>query len=208
MCLSGITRSFTCVGKPAPPIPTRPEARTARKKSSRLFTFGGSTPSNRRISPSDSIVTLCTRAPEGNVHSPMADTLPEMEAWIGALMNLSLSPIICPTETESPTLTTGVQGAPMCCCMGRMTRSGEGMRTGSISAVFLLCDTLTPPRGLRTAVSTPFIFSGFIWSTPCFQAMIYLEWEGKIRLRGGATAPYTAPVTSPVSKANSSKSGA
>ena len=84
---------MTWVGKPAPPRPTRPESLTALMRSSLDSTFGGLMPSQRRISPSDSIVTAFETEPLGILISPIAVTVPDTEAWMGALTNLSLSPM-------------------------------------------------------------------------------------------------------------------
>ena len=146
------------MGKPAPPRPTRPDSRTAAQSSSLLVTTGGFISSHILISPSLSIVTPFVIIPFASLISPTAVTLPETVAWIGAETNLSESPIFCPTATVSPTFTRGVHGTPICCCIEITTFEGMGILSTGISAVFLLWDTLTPPRPRRTAESTPWVF--------------------------------------------------
>ena len=75
--------------------------------------------------------------PPGSISEGMAVTLPEMPLWIGADTFCSLSPTTCPTATVSPTLTVGIQGAPICWDMGSRIFSGGGITTVSLSAVFL-----------------------------------------------------------------------
>ena len=92
-CLPSGIRSFACVGKPAPPSPTSPEARTACKKSSVESIFGGVN-SAQVFSPSFSITTACDTSPEASLTSLTAVTLPETEACTGALTGASVSPTI------------------------------------------------------------------------------------------------------------------
>ena len=53
----------------------------------------------------------------------MAVTVPDTEAWTGTQRPWP-SPIFWPTVTRSPTLTSGWQGAPMCCDMATETTLG------------------------------------------------------------------------------------
>ena len=66
---------------------------------------------------------------------------------MGADTNAFVSPTTWPTATGSPGFTVGSQGAPMCCCMAMITRSGGGMTTDSLSAVFFRWGTDAPPCG-------------------------------------------------------------
>jgi len=54
---------LTWQGKPAPPRPTSPDARTAAIRSSLELTTGGVSPSTTRISPSDLMVTPLVISP-------------------------------------------------------------------------------------------------------------------------------------------------
>ena len=72
-----LTVSLTTVGKPAPPKPTRPLARTASRKSCMVSSFGGAMPSQRASSPSDSISTVCIIRPFEPSISPIFFTVPE-----------------------------------------------------------------------------------------------------------------------------------
>ena len=56
------------------------------------------------------------------------------------------SAISVPTLTVSPTLTTGLAGAPMCMDMGIVTVFGGSIRTADVLAVFFLWGTCTPLR--------------------------------------------------------------
>ena len=143
--LSAGTLSFTCVGNPAPPRPTSPEARTAFTKSA-LVSMQGGVNSASVNSPSFSMITACETSPEASLTSFTAVTFPETVACTGALTYWSLSPMTCPIFTVSPTLTVGVQGAPICWRIGKVTVSGAGKRFTGISLVCFSCETATPPR--------------------------------------------------------------
>ena len=81
------------------------------------FTSGGRTDSCTVCSPSVSTTTQVARDELTLMISPSSTTCPETLEWTGALMKAVLSPISWPTFTESPFLTRGWQGAPMCCCI-------------------------------------------------------------------------------------------
>ena len=140
--------SLMWVGNPAPPRPTRPQARTALIRSSRLFTTGGARSGQGVWSLSVVMTTLLHLSPPGVINSSMAVTVPETLEWIGADRNASVSPSSCPTVTVSFTFTRGSQGAPMCWIMGITTLSGTGILTAALLAVFLQCLTLTPFNAL------------------------------------------------------------
>ena len=76
--------------------------------------------------PSGVMTTAWTRAPFGIRTVSMDATLPDTPEWMSALTKPPAFPTTVPTKTSSPFLTHGVQGAPMCCCMGRTIFSGSG----------------------------------------------------------------------------------
>ena len=73
--------------------------------------------------PSDSMTMAVCRFPPGWGRASMAVTVPDTEAWTGTQRPWP-SPIFWPTVTRSPTLTSGWQGAPMCCDMATETTLG------------------------------------------------------------------------------------
>ncbi len=58
--------------------------------------------------------------------SPMAITVPELEAWTGALREPWGAAIRWPFSTQSPTRTRGIAGAPTCCRKGIVRNDGKG----------------------------------------------------------------------------------
>ncbi len=101
------------------------------------------------ISPSESMTTASTGLSPVSMTLRISATVPETEACMGALTYPSLSPTICPRYTWSPFFTTGLQGAPICCCMGSITRSGGGMVFDGSAQVFLWWGTGAPPWVLK-----------------------------------------------------------
>ncbi len=66
-----------------------------------------------------------------------AMTLPETDECTGADTGASFEPMSWPIFTVSPTLTTGLFGAPICWIIGSTTTGGgEMVRTGVLLAVF------------------------------------------------------------------------
>ena len=144
--LSGGTFNFTCAGKPAPPRPTRPEARAASASCCFvLISGGGHTAGSCSINPSDVMMTASTACPPGIMTFLISFTVPETEEWIGTETYASLSATLVPTYTWSPFFTQGTHGAPMCCVMGSVISSGGGITRVSVCAVFLWCGTCAPP---------------------------------------------------------------
>jgi hypothetical protein len=76
-----------------------------------------------------------------------------------------------PTATLSPTLTVGVHGAPMCCCIGSTTFSGDGIPDCfHVGGVFVV----------RNGNSTPHFFDRrentlYINRTHLFISFIYIR---------------------------------
>ena len=67
----------------------------------------------------------------------MALTVPETEAWTGALLRPSSRAMSCPTSTWSPAATTGSAAWPECMFIGSTTSLGTAMRTAAMEAVLL-----------------------------------------------------------------------
>ena len=130
--------SLTDVGKPAPPMPVMPASRMTAMRSSALMAARASGSRGLTVGqsvsrPSDSMTMAVCRFPPGWGRASMAVTVPDTEAWTGTQRPWP-SPIFWPTVTRSPTLTSGWQGAPMCCdiatettlgCSGTMAASRE-----------------------------------------------------------------------------------
>ena len=135
---SGLTFSLMDVGKPAPPNPTEPLARTASTKLSRSLTWGGARSSHTRCSPSVSMTMAVSYRPLELSTWSSFFTLPDTPEWMGADTGPPAWAINWPTFTSSPTLTTGWAGAPMFIDMGTVITAGTGIRTGAASAVFFL----------------------------------------------------------------------
>ena len=68
-------------------------------------------------------------------------TLPDTLACTGEEIYPSASPILVPTLTSSPRLTSTLAGLPMCIDIGIVTVLGGSGRTGGSEAVFFLCGT-------------------------------------------------------------------
>ena len=143
-CSRFLTVSFTTVGKPAPPRPTMPLARTASRKSCIVSSFGGWSVGSGSCLPSAAMTTVCMSFPPEPTCWPIFLTVPETLAYTGADTKPPALPISWPTLTLSPGLTTGMAGAPMCMDIGISTVSGMGRRSAASSAVFLRFGTCTP----------------------------------------------------------------
>ena len=87
--------SFTAAGKPAPPRPTSPLARTASWKDFKSVTVGGAMAGSTVCSPSGMMTTAVWGAPFGAVMVIMPSTLPDTPEWMSE-------------ETKPPDLPTTV----------------------------------------------------------------------------------------------------
>src|SRR5699024_156748 len=106
--------SLTSVGNPAPPRPTRPQARTAARKLALSVTTGGWTDGSTVCLPSVSMTTESHSLPLARRNGSTAVTLPDTLEWMLADTKPPASPISVPTHTSSPFLTVAFAGAPMC----------------------------------------------------------------------------------------------
>ena len=125
----GGTRSLTLLGKAAPPRPTMPaqRMRSRRASGSGLGPRGGGS-SAQASRPSVSMRMQGALSPEawGTGRSSIATTVPELGAWTVALMDPWASPINWPLPTRSPTPTSGLAGAPICCWRGMTSKGDRG----------------------------------------------------------------------------------
>ena len=96
--------------------------------------------------PSFSMTTFVTGVPIALRRVTMARTVPETLAWTGHPSPPATSPSFCPIFTLSPTLTTGVAGAPICWESGMETLAGSGRRSVESAAVSLCSSRCVPPR--------------------------------------------------------------
>src|SRR5699024_9580060 len=96
--------SFTSVGKPAPPRPTRPLARTAARKLALSVTTGGRMDGSTVCLPSVWMTTESHSLPFARRNGSTADTLPDTLEWMLAETKPPASPISVPTQTSSPFL--------------------------------------------------------------------------------------------------------
>ena len=142
--VSTLAASLTCVGKPAPPTPTSPQAWTAASRDSLSLTTGGWQAGSTVWLPSQWIATAWQTAPLTIRIGATSTTVPETLEWILALTKPPALPIKVPTITGSPFLTTGSAGAPMCIDIGITTFSGTGIWTVAIPAVAFSCGTTAP----------------------------------------------------------------
>ena len=83
------------------------------------------------------MTTAVIRSPRGWGLGSTATTLPETEAWTGAEKGAGFSPIFWYIFTVSPTLTRGLQGAPMCCAMGMTTCLGGAITVTGVWGDFM-----------------------------------------------------------------------
>ena len=117
--------AFTFPGNAAPPMPTTPAFRIVSKISSAV---SGNSLGSAVVSWKSFSITTARDCPKvGCGLCSMATTVPETDACTGT-HKPSPSPIFCPHNTWSPTLTSGVQGFPICCCIGITTCLGEMVR--------------------------------------------------------------------------------
>ena len=150
--------SFALVGKPAPPMPVIPASRMIAISSS-----GGSVRGLARFwivgqsvtRPSFSSTTAGMSVPPGCGRGSTATTVPETDACTGA-QSPSPSPSFCPSVTRSPTRTSGLQGAPMCCDRKIVTVFGR-IGTGAASRLSSFSPLgWTPPKKARAIALTSF----------------------------------------------------
>ena len=121
-----------------------PESRTQEINSSLVVYSGALSAGSASILPSETISTTGAVAPVGSCSVATLATVPEMLAWIGE-PRPSTWPINVPTYTWSPSLTTGLAGAPMCIFSGMSTRSGDVMDVQAKSRISLHWGGCTPP---------------------------------------------------------------
>ena len=114
------------VGNPAPPRPTMPLSRTALRKDALSVISGICISSDSFCSLSHLISTALQTFPFAILKSLIAVTVPDTPECTGTEKNASVSPIFCPAETVSPTLTSGLHGAPIFISIGIFTDSGSG----------------------------------------------------------------------------------
>ena len=136
--------SLTSVGKPAPPRPTRPLARTAARKLALSMTLGGWTAGSTVCWPSVWMTTASHALPLARRKGSTAVTVPDTLEWILAETTPAASPIRVPTHTLSPFLTTALAGAPICWLIRMRTCAGRGIGTGLLAAVALSCGVCAP----------------------------------------------------------------
>ena len=137
--------SFTCVGKPAPPIPTTPASLTSAlispASSSSIFLVCGSA-STASYKPSFSTIIALTFIPVAVSLGSILFTVPETDEWILADMKACPSAIFCPISTLSPFATRGTAGAPICC---------DSIKTSSFpgfsSSIGVSLDIALPSKG-------------------------------------------------------------
>ena len=89
--------SFTAVGKPAPPRPTRPQARAAATRLAASVTTGGLQAGSGVWFPSGLMTTAGTTAPLGMWTLSTASTVPETPEWMSALTKPPAVPTTVPT---------------------------------------------------------------------------------------------------------------
>ena len=123
--------SFTAVGKPAPPRPTRPLARMASVKDLKSVTWGGAMEGSTFCSPSGVMTTVVWVDPLDPTMVVISATVPDTPEWMSAETKPPALPTTVPTYTWSPLATAGAAGAPMCCPMDRTILDGRGIATVS-----------------------------------------------------------------------------
>ena len=139
-----LAASLTAVGKPAPPTPTRPQARMAASRLSLSVTAGGVQAGSTVWLPSVLMATALQTAPLTMRMGATSSTVPDTLECTSALTKPPALPMSVPTMTVSPFLTTGSAGAPMCICIGMTTCWGTGICTVAMPAVAFSCGTRAP----------------------------------------------------------------
>ena len=132
-CRSGrrfLGDSFTAVGKPAPPRPTRPHALRRRHEAE----LRPSPPAAHRPGPASARrpALMTTAGTERRrwacARSSTASTVPDTPEWMSAPTKPPAAPTTVPTSTVSPFFTAGVHGAPDVLLHGQHDLFGQGHR--------------------------------------------------------------------------------
>ena len=142
-------KSFTAVGKPAPPMPTMPASRTRPTRSSWARRDHSGSGASGCSSPLSSVSMTMAGAerPDGvGADGRISFTTPADGAWMSAEISPFWRAIGWYFATWSPTATHGMAGAPRCCDIEIVSMPGSGMRRrGLASAIALESGGCAPP---------------------------------------------------------------